>query len=89
MYTGLELQSYGSKSEADEACAQLERLDCEYRMQQRLSGDARWVLVDARHRPSAFLRFVNSPEGMEFSENAHLYSIWQPALPMITSLPLG
>ena len=31
-----------------------------------------WVLVDATCTSSAFLRFVNSPEGMGFSENAHL-----------------
>ena len=70
MYSGLE-QSYASEAEVDEAHAQLKRSRVSgYCMQFHRGG--RWVLVDARSTPDSFLRFVNSPEGLGFSENAHI-----------------
>ena len=68
-YSGLE-QSFATEAEAAEAHAQLPRSCRGYCMQFFRGG--RWVLVDARSTPDSFLRFVNSPEGLGFSENAHI-----------------
>ena len=63
MHSGKE-QKFASASLAEAAAAQ----PLTYAM--RLQRGGTWLLVDARETQDAFLRFVNSPEGIGVEANA-------------------
>jgi hypothetical protein len=69
IYSGNVLGTYTTQHEAVESCAHMDPSLPSYCMALLRRGS--WLVVDALETHDAFLRFVNTPAGLGFAENAH------------------